>query len=124
MELSDEAQVWNRAALEAGGSNPCAGDSALAALLLVHGMVMNGGVEHAIETLSSAEMSVGIAGYRYFSFHDVARMLEDAAGEGLDDEDDAEAADHRYAEIIPEDRVVLERFRAVFAVSPSAFGPV
>ena len=52
MQLSLADQIWNRAALESGGPAAREGDRALAALLLAHGMVMNGGVGHALEVLS------------------------------------------------------------------------
>jgi hypothetical protein len=56
-ELSTADRVWNRAALDAGGSPPREGDRALAALLLAHGMIMNGGVDHAVEALSAEELA-------------------------------------------------------------------
>ena len=71
--------VWNRAALEDGGPTPAEGDLALAALLRAHGVVMNGGVDHALEVLSAAELRAALAGYRYFGFEQIALLLEDAA---------------------------------------------
>ena len=53
MELSDQSRVWNRAALDAGGEAPLQGDAALAALLALHGMIMNGGIDHALEALDA-----------------------------------------------------------------------
>jgi hypothetical protein len=41
--------VWNRAALDGGGPKPRDGDRALADLLLAHGLIMNGGLGHALE---------------------------------------------------------------------------
>ena len=45
--MTSADRVWNRAALEGGGASPGPGDRALASLLLVHGLVINGGVHHA-----------------------------------------------------------------------------
>jgi hypothetical protein len=67
MGMTEANRVWNRAALEEGGRAPREGDRALAALLLAHGMVMNGGVQHATEALSADEMAAAAAGFRYFS---------------------------------------------------------
>jgi hypothetical protein len=78
MRLAEIDQVWNRAALQSGGLNPGEGDRALAALLVAHGMVMNGGVAHALESLSSEERSAAAAGFRFFSFSDIADLFGNA----------------------------------------------
>jgi hypothetical protein len=120
MELTTADRVWNRAAMASGGPNPGEGDRALAALLLAHGMVMNGGVEHAIEALSPSELSAAAAGYRFFSFNEVARLLEEIAGNEFIDS----AVDQRYAELVPTDMVIVGRFRDLFSSSPSVFSPL
>ena len=66
MALSRDGLIWNRAVLDAGGSTPGLGDTALAGLMLFHGLAMNGGIEHALEILSPAEFDAAIAGFRYF----------------------------------------------------------
>lgn len=119
MELTAADRVWNRAALESGGANPGEGDQALAALLLAHGMVMNGGVEHALESLSPDEMEAAIAGYRYFALAEVAQLLEDASLQKLDLED----ADRRYSQLVPDDAVLAEQFEVIYARSGNAFSP-
>jgi len=124
MELSDEANVWNRAVTAEGGRNAREGDSALAALMLAHGMVMNGGVEHAIVTLSPAEMAAAIAGFRFFGLTEIARLLEDVVQRGIEDEDQSEAADRRYGEILPDEDTIQDRFHARFASSPEKFAPL
>lgn len=121
MELTEADQIWNRAALESGGSRPSDGDRSLAALLLAHGMVMNGGVGHAIEVLSAAEIAEAAAGFRYFSFNEVGQLLEDAVRKGVDDSD---VVDQRYAQFIPDDGAIVDRFRAILLSSPSAFSPL
>ena len=82
VDLTEHDRVWNRAAMDDGGEEPRAGDRALADLLYAHGMVMNGGVHHALEVLTPDELKAAIAGFRYFSLGAVADLLE----EGLTDE--------------------------------------
>ena len=120
--------VWNRAALDSGGPNPRGGDQALAALLLAHGLVMNGGVRHACSSLDPGELHAAVSGYRFFGFEDIATVLERGASSGddkPDEEDDAagDSLDQEYADAIPNDGVLLARFGTVYAESPGAFSP-
>ena len=84
----DETAVWNRAAMESGGLSPREGDVALSALLIVHGLVMNGGVFHAVEAVKEDELRAACAGFRYFGFDDVAELLEAATQEEWTDENE------------------------------------
>jgi hypothetical protein len=120
MQLSHEDRVWNRAAVEGGGPSPAAGDRALSSLLLVHGLVMNGGVEHAIEVLSPNEVGAAILGFRYFEFVDVAELLQSVVSGKLRTED----TDQRYWDLIPDDEAIAQRFKARFKLSPTAFAPL
>jgi hypothetical protein len=45
-------------------------------MLLAHGLVMNGGVEHAVECLTPEEFAATKEGYRYFELPDVAALLD------------------------------------------------
>jgi hypothetical protein len=45
--------IWNRAALEHGGTAPGIGDRALADVLSFHGLAMNSGVLEAVERTPS-----------------------------------------------------------------------
>jgi hypothetical protein len=54
--MTNADKVWNRATLQSGGAAPKSGDRALAVLLLVHGLVMNGGVHHALESAQTSEL--------------------------------------------------------------------
>ena len=117
MDAAVEVHVWNRAALEGGGANPCEGDRALAALLLVHGLVMNGGVHHALEVLSQEEIRTAIAGFEFFSLSPVGQLLEVA--QTLEEE----AANRQYWALIPDDARIQARFRILFQSSPYAFAP-
>lgn len=113
--------VWNRAALEDGGAEPREGDRALASLLLIHGLVMNGGVQHAVETLSAAELTAGQRGFEFFGFHDVASLLSVAAAARDGDEDEL---DREYAKLIPTDGALTSRFKELFLMLPERFAPM
>jgi hypothetical protein len=49
-----------------------AGDRALAALPLFHGLAMNGGIPHAVECLQPDEQEAARRGYQFFGFDDAA----------------------------------------------------
>jgi hypothetical protein len=67
-------EIWNRACTENGGPHPLEGDVALTNMLLGHGYIMNGGLEH-FEDLSAEEQRESINGFRFFSFNDVADLI-------------------------------------------------
>ncbi|MGE4190146.1 MAG: hypothetical protein AB7G12_09615 [Thermoanaerobaculia bacterium] len=120
MKLSHADEVWNRAAMESGGANPLPGDQALAALLAVHGMVMNGGVGHVFDTLEAEERLAGVAGFRFFAFDAVALLLERAEGLG---EEERRGLDSEYAALIPSDGALDVAFKRLFSHSPNLFAP-
>lgn len=64
--------------MDDGGANPSAGDNALASLLYTHGLVMNGGVLHAIECCTDTELDAALDGYRFFSFDSIPAPFSDA----------------------------------------------
>src|SRR5690606_16292793 len=99
-------EIWNRAALQAGGTSPGPGDRALASLLLVHGLIMNGGVHHAVECVTSSELLAAADGYSYFGLGDVATLLKGIrqGGERSQVTDEIEeATNSTYAQMIPDD---------------------
>jgi hypothetical protein len=126
--------VWNRATVAADPGARAeleAGDRALAALLLVHGSVMNGGVLHAVEALDREELARGADGYRYFSLDRAAALIERAAVETplLPDmppqhaEDLEVSLDAEYFELIPDDSAIVDAFERMLAERPAAFAP-
>ena len=121
MELSQADRIWNRAAMEDGGRSPRVGDMHLSALLAVHGMFMNGGVDHALEVLSEDEYEAGIQGFRYFGLPAVASVLEAARG---CEPDDRERFDQEYGVVVPNDAVLGTAFEAAFAFQPGSFAPL
>jgi len=125
MTIADK--VWNRAALKSGGASPGPGDRALAALLMVPGLVMNGGVHHALESAQTTELRAAAEGYAFFGFDDVATFFRGAAQDAVLSiwTDDTEiAANFRYAQMIPDDSRLAARFVDVFRERPDQFAPV
>jgi hypothetical protein len=131
-ELSRADFIWNRAC-EGDATALLPGDRALAALLVLHGLVMNGGVLHAVECLDPQELAGAISGYRFFGFDDVAVMLADTKSfaevhddlYSHDDTDSIEAdLDKRYLASIPSDSTLFARFAAYLLRNPSEFAPL
>ena len=131
MTASVADRIWNRAVLESDPADSVDlmdGDRALRALLLAHGLIMNGGVFHCVhEVLSESELEAAIEGYAYFELHDASATLRDAA---VIEEPWAEPqeqasldADARYAAAIPTDAAVVERFEFRLAAHPEDFAP-
>lgn len=127
MSGSAADSVWNRAAERGGGDFPRRGDRALASLLLLHGLAMNGGIHHALDFLSSAQLSAAIDGFSYFGFEAMADWLGSASTDPLLKEwtDETEQlALSRYAELIPDDGNIVRRFDATYSDRPSDFAPL
>lgn len=117
-------QIWNRAAQNGGGNAPGPGDDALASLLLLHGLAMNGGVHHAIDLLTPEELAEAISGFSYFGLEEMAEWLRNAQIDPFLKEwsDETETpAIFRYAEIIPDDESLVTRFEAVYRDRPTEF---
>ena len=125
MTIAD--QVWNRAALELGGHAPLTGDRALASLLLVHGLVMNGGVHHAIESVKAEELAAAADGFAFFGLNDVAAFFrgadEDLVLSEWSDETEV-AANLRYESMVPSDSYLDARFQQVLRMRPAEFAPL
>ena len=121
MQFSEADLVWNRAALESGGGAARKGDLALAALLLVHGAICNGGGCDACETLSPDQLAAAGDAYAFFGLPKVAEVLC-APPDASDDE--CEQADRDYWQLVPDDATLVARFEAVFAESRDLFADV
>ncbi len=122
MSLGIADRVWNRAALESGGADPRQGDRALAALLLAHGLLMNGGFDDALDSLSREELEAAIAGFRFFAMDHAADLVERASAGAFGS--DLEEANRQYYEAVPEDGEIQERFHSLFASKPNVFAPI
>lgn len=109
------------------------GDTALASLLSVHSLAMNGGLLHSIENHSRDQIERAIAGYRYFGLDDAAAVVESvarrAASIDLDADDDAAErlevdADESYAAVVPDDSTLAASFEQLYERRPEAFSPL
>jgi chloramphenicol 3-O-phosphotransferase len=122
--LTAASMVWNRAALDNGGSRPGKGDRALAALLTLHGLVMNGGLHHALEVLSPEQVDIAAEGLIYFHLDAVARLIGKVRSESsLRERNDTSEAEANglYAALIPDDNVIAREFERRYAESPEEF---
>ncbi len=125
-ELTQADMIWNRAC----GEDPLQslpGDRALVNLLRAHGLVMNGGVLHAVECLAPSDLSDAESGYRFYGLDAVASLLSRARIIlEIDRElgDLEQQLDGQYAEIIPTDSSLVERFEKQLELNPSEYAPL
>jgi len=121
LKLSRQDQIWSRACLESGGPSPAAGDTALAALLLAHGLIMNGGVVHALQALSQSQLAAAIAGFNYFGLTAASQLLEQPPD---DTEETEELLNALYWQVVPNDETLAHAFRIKLVAFPEVFAPV
>ncbi|GAA4896835.1 hypothetical protein GCM10025789_13350 [Tessaracoccus lubricantis] len=127
--MSNLDRIWNRA-LDGGADGD--GDLALAAALVFHGMVMNGGALHAVETIDPEELAEAKDGYRWLGLDQVAdlitRIEAEAAALAPGDveavEDLETSADDDYYALIPDDAALQEALAARYDEEPDAFDAV
>lgn len=120
-ELTITDRIWNRAAMAEGGREPRSGDRSLSAMLLIHSLIMNGGVEHAIECLSEVELEAGLQGYEFFNLDHLAAMIRKAGHEMSDTQ--LQQSDREYFET-GDDSVLEGQFIKRFTEQPELFAPV
>ncbi|MDG0832992.1 hypothetical protein [Roseateles saccharophilus] len=116
--------IWNRACFGGEGSER-AGDVALNALLKFHGLAMNGGVLHAVECLTQAELINACKGFQYFGFEVLASDIEEAnraLAEGDDSHEDD--FDERYGRHVPSDQVLFSAFQLDYERRPENYESV
>ncbi|MET0522412.1 MAG: hypothetical protein ABW156_10645 [Jiangellaceae bacterium] len=114
--------VWNRAC---DGDGTGVGDRHLSALLLVDGMVQNGGPNHAADSCEPAELAAAAAGARYFGLADLAALIEElpSAASDLDDEDAEDRMSDKYYSLMPDGDRLDSAFEARYAATPDDFEP-
>lgn len=130
MKPSDE--VWNRATMAGGGRDPSEGDIAIASVLAVHNLAMNGGLLDAVERLSPEQLAAADAGFRWLRLEAAAGVIamvrQEIEAGALEDErraDELEArADDDYALVIPTDQTIVDAFEVRFTEVPTAFSPI
>lgn len=129
---ADADVVWNRAC-DPSAPSTRAGDAALAAVLLCHGMAMNGGLLHAVEGLEPQQRAAAAAGFRLFGLdaaadavEDVARLAADLPDDDLDAAERLEGeANRRYDAALPAgDETVEHAFREHLRARPEAHAPL
>jgi hypothetical protein len=130
--LSHADQVWNRACtLEVDPR--FLGDRALVALLLFHGLAMNGGMLHAFECLKPDELEAARSGYSFFGFQEIADLIievgstfdPNAIYESEEEDDTLDSLEsalwQRYTRVIPDDNTLSARFKRHFLYRRSDF---
>jgi hypothetical protein len=125
-ELTQANMIWNRACSE-DSLRSLPGDRALADLLRAHGLVMNGGVLHAVESLTASELSDAESGCRFYELDAIASLLSRArkildTGDDLGDHE--QRLDAEYVKIIPSDSSLVDRFEKRLKSNASDFAPL
>lgn len=133
-ELTDGDRIWNRALSPGSASDPALmpGDRALAGLLRAHGLAMNGGVWHSVDSLSDDEWESAVVGFRYFGLTSIAELLADAkrrvaeVEEAPLEEQEAleEELDTAYSALVPTDQSLADVFEERLRSEPSAFAAI
>jgi hypothetical protein len=121
--------IWNRAALQRGGTNPQPGDVALSAVLRLHGLAMSGGLLDAIERLSDPDLDAAQDGYQWLDLNDASegiRFVRSQIADGALDNDRRvdsleQEADARYAAAVPQDETLVTAFTRCLQQRPEAF---
>ena len=131
-ELSAADAIWDRSTdPDAPTTHP--GDAALVAVLLCHGMAMNGGLLHACQGLEPDQRERAVAGYRLLGLDAAADAVEDVARQAAAlDEDDLAAAERleeeagrRYDAALPEwDETIDRAFREHLRRHPEQYAPL
>jgi len=88
---------------------------------------MNGGVLHAVESLSPDELAGAQAGYGYFGYEGIAKLIRTAldAIQRDQDLDSLEAKlDQEYWSEIPDDGVLVNAFEVHYKASPREYSPL
>lgn len=126
--------IWNRACVAVVGEPPARardGDRALAALLLAHSLIMNGGVVPTVSALTEAQLDAACEGFRFFELGAAADVLRYAATRLADEAGDdgalealAEPLDAAYAAVAPDDEPIARAFEDHLRNAPDDFAPL
>lgn len=120
-------KVWNRAAMEDGGTSPLEGDLALTSMLLAHGLIMNGGLHHAIDCLEQDEISAAVNGYMFFELSEIGEFIKSVAS-GLNltewNTENELTANATYSDYVPSDEFLGAKFEAKYKSNPEKFSSV
>lgn len=126
--LTAAGLTWNRACTGQASPQLREGDAALSAMLLFHGLAMNGGVCHAVECLTPVDLDAAIQGYRFYGLDEIVPMVEAAQNMPTDVDDAGELEgrlDREYAARISDgDAGLVRRFEEHFAAHPEQYAPL
>ncbi len=102
------------------------GDRHLGALLQVHGMVMNGGPNHAADSCDPAEIAAAADACRYFGLDALGSLIQElpAASSDSDDEDAEDRLSDAYYQLVPDDSTLSGAFEARYTKAPDDFDPI
>ena len=124
MRDSNAAIVWDRACALPAEKFHLPGDVALARMITMHSLIMNGGVHHALDVLSREDVEAALSGYQYFklrsAFLAISSVLSDASISEWNDENEAEA-NRLYYSTIPDDSALIEAFDRRYQEFPGDF---
>jgi hypothetical protein len=137
VELNDASRVWNRACSDFEPQLP--GDGALKAVLAFHGLVMNGGLEYAVDTDVEAAVPA-VAGFRHLGADqlaevvDRARVIVSRLGTSNDEVDvldlsereldELHQLDERYGELVPLDDALVKIFECHYSEHRAEYAPL
>ena len=99
----------------------------MASVLLLHSLIMNGGVHHALECADSQELLAAADGYAFFGFDEVSALLRHAPDDPLLSawtEESERSANRRYEELVRGDSNIVDRFREVYGRRSEQFAPL
>ena len=118
--MADVEQVWNRACSTHPGTGP--GDRHLRALLDVHGMLMNGGVDHAVDVNTVEQFAQAADACEYLSLPEVAALLRRMPD--YDRTDEAEAELNSAYGSRADDEVLCAALKRRWEQAPGDFAPL
>jgi hypothetical protein len=115
--------VWNRAC---DGAGTGVGDRHLSALLLVDGMVQNGGPNHAADSCEPGQLAAAAAAARYFDMEDLAALMEElpTAASGNNDEGVEDRLSEAYYRLTQDGERFDTALQARYAAAPKYFEQV
>jgi len=124
MTIDPRTTIWNRAAMSAGGATPGFGDQALSAVVRFHGMLMNGGIDHALDVLTDPDIQAAAEGFHYLGADNVRNLLLHAHRQTATDDDFEDQFDDAYTQLIPSDERLADLFHDQLAAAPQDFAPI
>ncbi len=92
--------------------------------VFIQGLVMNGGVLHAVECLTAEELSDAESGYRFYGLDTVACLLSRTKAILVADDDlefHEPQLDVEYQDTVPDDDVIVKLFQKQLKASPSDY---